>query len=298
MSVPLVSIVIPVYNQASYLAQTIESVLAQDHPNVECIVVDDGSTDDSATVAARYGGRLLLMRQANGGQALAINAGFRRSRGDYVGYLSSDDTIDPTLVSRAMVFFADQPQQSMVVFPKYRTIDPNNALMNAECPSFDGVKQMVEQFRCNIGPGALFSRETMRTLNGWNPDYRQIPDYEFWLRAARIASFHQLSAVLSSFRVHAGSQTFAPSSFAKADESIRLASDLDAALLPAGLDSHRFRASAFVYSACLHLRSRRFAIGMRRYAGALLHSKRAALRFDAIKRIVRSVVAAATLKRD
>jgi glycosyltransferase involved in cell wall biosynthesis len=296
---PLVSVVIPVYNQDRYLARTIDSVLAQDYPRIECTVVDDGSTDASADVAAAYGARIELLRQPNGGQARALNAGFARARGELIGYLSSDDTIDATLVSRVVARVREHPRQPVVVFPRYRTIDPDDAVLDAACPAFAGVDHMVEQFRCNIGPGAFFSRDVLHAVIGWNADYRQIPDYEFWLRAARVATFHQLDAVLASFRVHPGSQTYAPSSFAKADESVRLAADVmhRATTLPPGPDAERFFASAYVYSACLHLRSRRFGPGLQRLAAAWRHSKQAALRPDAIRRVARSILAGAALPR-
>lgn len=296
MPEPLVSIVIPVYNQGRYLGRTIESVLGQDHRPLQCIVVDDGSTDDSHAVAEKYATRILLIRQANAGQAAALNAGFGRAEGEWVGYLSSDDTIDAGLVAQLVALARASPRAGpAVVFPRYRTIDEFDAVVDPCCPAFLGVDHMIEQFRCNIGPGALFSRTLLQGVSGWNPAYRQIPDYEFWLRIAHSAQFLQLTEVMASFRVHGGSQTFAPATPERADESLRLLRDMagEAGKLPPGPSVARFRASAYVYSACLHLRSARFRLGLCRYADALRHSKATALDVAALRRVLRSFIAGA-----
>jgi glycosyltransferase involved in cell wall biosynthesis len=96
---PKISVIVDNYNYARFLARTIDSVLAQDYPDVELIVVDDGSTDDSRSIIERYGGRLLAIFQENGGQASAFNAGFARSSGGLVLFLDSDDVLWPDCLS-------------------------------------------------------------------------------------------------------------------------------------------------------------------------------------------------------
>src|SRR5207237_7750200 len=93
---PLVGIVTPSYNQAAYLEDTIRSVLEQDYEPIEYVVVDDGSTDGSVEIVRRYEGRLTAaIRQENAGQVAALNRGFARTSGPYMGYLNSDDTLVP-----------------------------------------------------------------------------------------------------------------------------------------------------------------------------------------------------------
>lgn len=97
---PRVSIVINNYNYGRFLPWAIESALAQEHSSFEVVVVDDGSTDDSAAVIERYGGRIVAVRKPNGGQGSAINAGFERSRGQFVLFLDADDLLLPTAAAR------------------------------------------------------------------------------------------------------------------------------------------------------------------------------------------------------
>lgn len=99
---PLVTIVTPSFNQGRFIAATIESVLSQDYPNVEYLIVDGASTDDTAEVVARYAGRLTFVSEPDRGQSDAINKGFRRARGEFVAWLNSDDLLLPGAVSAAV----------------------------------------------------------------------------------------------------------------------------------------------------------------------------------------------------
>lgn len=106
----VVEIVIDNYNYARYLPAAIDSALAQTHPRVRVIVVDDGSTDDSAAVIERYGDRVEAVLKENGGQASAFNAGFERCRGDVVIFLDADDVLAPQAAARAAAAFAADPR--------------------------------------------------------------------------------------------------------------------------------------------------------------------------------------------
>ncbi|MBZ5580035.1 MAG: glycosyltransferase [Acidobacteriia bacterium] len=120
MSQPLVSIVTPSYNQGEFIRATIESVLAQDYPNLEYIVMDGGSTDQTAAVVAEYAGRLTWISEKDRGQAHAINKGFARARGEIVAWLNSDDIFLPGAVTRAVQAFAQAPRAGAIYGEGYR----------------------------------------------------------------------------------------------------------------------------------------------------------------------------------
>src|SRR5262245_52563381 len=95
---PLVTVVTPSFNQGRFIRETIESVLAQGYPALEYLVMDGGSTDDTVDVLKNYGDRLTWVSEPDGGQASAINKGWRRARGAILAYLNSDDTYLPGAV--------------------------------------------------------------------------------------------------------------------------------------------------------------------------------------------------------
>ncbi len=112
----LLSIVIDNYNYGQYLAQAIESALAQDYGNLEVVVVDDGSNDNSREVIASYGERVVAVFKKNGGQASAVNAGFAASHGDVLLFLDSDDYLAAQAGASIMRRFRERPELSIVHF--------------------------------------------------------------------------------------------------------------------------------------------------------------------------------------
>ena len=297
MLLPKVTIVIPVFNQSAFLDRTILSVLNQSHSNIECIVVDDGSTDDSYLIAERHLPRLRILRQANAGQALAMNFGFAAAAGDFVGYLSADDVLDRDAVSVLIECMRSKDKDTyLVAFPEYRTIDQfDNVIIDGVDP-FADVKDMVENFRCTIGPGAIFSKELIPLCGGWNSKFKQIPDFEFWLRVSANANFYQIPKILASFRVHLNSQTYGKSSIAQADESIYLVERVQSSQfkLPTDSNLRSFYSSAYIYSSCLHFKSARFALGVSRFAKSLTYSRKASLSRYAVRRLLSSIAASFT----
>src|SRR5215207_1739222 len=104
-----VSFVIPNYNHARYLGQAIESALAQTYPNTEVIVVDDGSTDDSRSVAAGFCDRIRYIYQRNAGLSAARNTGVRAALGEYIALLDADDLVEPAYAERLLAALAQVP---------------------------------------------------------------------------------------------------------------------------------------------------------------------------------------------
>lgn len=110
MQQPLVTIVTPSYNQGHFIRATIESVLSQDYPNIEYIVMDGGSTDDTARIVGEYSNRLTFISERDRGQSHAINKGFRMARGEIVAWINSDDIILPGAVTCAVSAFQQDPK--------------------------------------------------------------------------------------------------------------------------------------------------------------------------------------------
>lgn len=206
---PLVSIVTPAYNQGRYLAATIDSMLAQNYPEIEYLVLDDGSTDETPAVLENYKGRVEWERQLNIGQSRTLNKGWGRSKGEYIGYLSSDDLLLPHAISTLVAALQANPQ-AVVAYCDFDIIDfEGRRIRVAQSPDFDH-RRMLEQLICPPGPGALFRRSVFDRAGGWNEQLRKIPDFEFWLRAARLGPFLRVPQVLAQYRVHEESSSIRP----------------------------------------------------------------------------------------
>lgn len=200
-NLPLVSIVTPTYNQAEYLAETIESVLAQDYPNIEYIVLDDGSTDSTSEVLRRYGDRVRWERHDNLGQARTLNKGWSMSKGAIIGYLSSDDILYPGAISK-LVEILNGDDSIVCTFPDADLIDRHSRVVKKNvCRPFDLGELIVRQ-ECYIGPGALFKRAAFDSVGGWKPELKLAPDREFWIRLAAHGRFELCHDVLAGYRIH------------------------------------------------------------------------------------------------
>lgn len=282
-----VTVVVPVYNGEQYVRDTLLSILAQTYEHVECIVVDDGSTDGTVAICNEFSNKITLFTKSNGGQSDALNFGWSKSAGKYLCYLSADDLLSPDAI-KILVNQAETSGGNVVVYPGYELIDSDGVKIKDVKPLFTDQKNIVERFYCPVGPGALFSKNLFDSCGGWRADLRQIPDFEFWLRLTNKANFIFYDGVLSSFRVHANSTTHAISDHAKADESVDVAVSLIKTGAVDGFRSNRFLASAYIFSACLHLRSGRVGVGVRRLLKGTALSPATAVSAYSMKRIVSS----------
>ena len=200
-NLPLVSIVTPAYNQADYLAETIESVLAQDYPNIEYIVLDDGSTDSTPEILSRYSGRVRWERHDNLGQARTLNKGWAMSKGAIIGYLSSDDILYPGAI-RKLVEMLDGDEFIVCAFPDSDLIDHQSRVVKKSvCRPFN-LEELIVRQECYIGPGALFRRSAFDSVGGWKPELKLAPDREFWIRLAAHGRFELCHEVLAGYRMH------------------------------------------------------------------------------------------------
>lgn len=264
---PLVTIVTPVYNQAEFLAETIESVLGQTYPNIEYIVVDDGSTDDSLKVAQRYVDRVRVISQENAGQAAALNVGWRMARGQILAYLSSDDRLLPGAVA-AMVRMLDAAPECSVAYCDFWLIDAKGQRMQAVRTEEFSEYRLRVHLVCQPGPGAFFRREVFDQTGGWDAQLRQVPDYEFWLRASRYGSFRRVPYALAEYRIHEESASFRSMNAVRADEIIQVTGRHSQTLAAGGAQAAAM-ARAFAISAMNHAQSGRNLMAIRRSLGAV-----------------------------
>lgn len=256
---PRVSIVVPAYNHADTLAEAINSLLAQDYPSIEIIVIDDGSTDNTREILSSYGDRIRSYSQQNIGQAATLNKGWALASGEVLGYLSADDFLYPGAILSLVQALRDTG--AVAAYCDFDHVDPWGHPLRLVCrPEFD-LGRVLITLDCPPGPGALFLRSAYARSGGWNPDLRQIPDFEFWLRLALQGKLTRVPKNLAAWRIHPGSQSFSTTSPERADEAIRVISFFfDTPDLPVNLRQLRAKslARACIYSAQLHGRALRF----------------------------------------
>jgi glycosyltransferase involved in cell wall biosynthesis len=271
---PLVTLVIPAYNHAKYLKESIDSILSQDYPKIELVVINDGSTDDTEKILSNFNSQFYWETQKNIGQSRTLARGWEIAKGEILGYLSADDVLEPTAVSNSVAVLMKQPDV-VATYCDFNLIDPQSRLIRrVNLTEFSYIK-MFTDVSCPVGPGALFRRAAYLQAGPWNPSYRQMPDYDFWLRLGLYGKFIHLPLVLAGFRVHDGSQTYSISPTDWADEPIQIISAMFDKNVLNNINPKIFghaMASANLVSAQLHLRSGRYRISLVCIVRAFRHS--------------------------
>jgi glycosyltransferase involved in cell wall biosynthesis len=198
---PLVSIVTPSFNQARFLEATIRSVLDQDYPNLEYLVVDGASTDGSVDIIRRFADRLTWwVTEKDSGQSEAINKGLQRARGEYVGWLNSDDVYLPGAVSAAVKAFQSYPDAG-VVYGDARAIDANGRVLNLmRARQYSLVDLMAFNIICQ--PAAFMDRSVVERVEFLNPAYHLLMDNLLWIKMARVSSLVYIPQTWAAARYH------------------------------------------------------------------------------------------------
>lgn len=266
-----VTIVIPAFNAADYIGEAIESVLKQDYADFELIVIDDGSSDRTADIAAAFSDKLKLVRQANAGQSAALSRGWSLGTGELLGYLSADDRLRATAVRKCVARLLDLPDV-VLVYPDFDVIDAqSHYLRTVHVPEYSQ-RRLYGQLHTLPGPGIIFRRSAYDRAGPWNPAYQKTPDMEFFMRMAMIGDFCHVPQVLADYRMHAKATTYRPMQAQRADEPLRMVEEFfGRAQLPASIRGWeaQSKAAANLLAGIMHVRSRRVGIAFKRLRAAI-----------------------------
>src|SRR5947209_10932784 len=214
---PRISVVTSSYNQGRFLGRTIESVLTQYYPDLEHIVVDGMSTDETPDVLARYS-HLKVVREPDSGQSEAINKGFRVATGDIFCFLNSDDTFLPGSLHR-VAREIDPARGRHVVMGRCAYIDEDDVPNRIEHPSsYVNHERVLKVWlgHCIPQPATFWTREVWETCGPLDENDHLVLDYDLMCRISRRYDFHVIDQVLAAYRLHASSK-----SCSNAEEKVR-----------------------------------------------------------------------------
>jgi glycosyltransferase involved in cell wall biosynthesis len=205
---PFVSVVVPCYNHAHFVGQTIDAVLAQDYPNFEIIIVDDGSTDNSAEVVQAYGdARVRYVYRENGGLPAARNTGIKNARYDFIGFLDADDTWEPRFLRMVMATFAEKGEDYGIVVSNRRYIDEHgNAVAHRTQLSTPGrevtQRELIQQ---TFFSTALVARASVFEQVGlFDESLRSTEDRDMWIRVSGVSKIFWMTEKMAMIRRHSG----------------------------------------------------------------------------------------------
>jgi glycosyltransferase involved in cell wall biosynthesis len=201
-NLPLVSIVTPSFNQARFIEETIRSVLAQDYPNIEYIIVDGDSTDGSQAIIQKYADRLAWwVSEKDAGQADALNKGFAHAGGEIFAWLNSDDTYFPGAVSEAVAFLQAHPDVGLVYADADLTDEEGRTIGRFSSRQTD-YKRLLRG-SVHIPQATTFYRADLwRQVGPFDNNFFFAFDYNFWVQLAKISRLQYLPRLWAKFRLH------------------------------------------------------------------------------------------------
>lgn len=202
---PLLSVVVPSYNQGAFIRQTIESCLAQDYRPIEIVVVDGASTDGTVAVLESFAGQpeVRWVSEPDAGVVDAVNKGLARARGEIAVIQSSDDFFLPGCFSAVAEGFRTHPAAGLVFGDVERVDADGKVAFSPRQPRFSLARLLARELFI-YQPAAFFRRELALALGGWNPEIPYVPDVDLWIRLAFHSQVAQLDAVLAACRSHPG----------------------------------------------------------------------------------------------
>jgi glycosyltransferase involved in cell wall biosynthesis len=199
---PLVSIITPSFNQAHFLSETIQSVLSQDYPALEYIIVDGGSTDGSVEIIKQSADKLAWwISEPDQGQTDAINKGFAHAHGEIFAWLNSDDTYQPGAITQAEESLLSHPEAALVYADANLIDDQGNII--GRFPSRQTDLPRLLQGSVHIPQQTTFFWSRFwKQVGPLDPSFHFAMDYDLWVRLAKLAPLIYIPQLWANFRLH------------------------------------------------------------------------------------------------
>jgi glycosyltransferase involved in cell wall biosynthesis len=207
MTQPLVSIVTPSFNQGRFIAETIRSVLSQDYPRIEYLVVDGGSSDGTLEILHQFGDRLRWTSEPDRGQSDAINKGWRATSGEIVAWLNSDDVYHPGAITKVAGFFQTHPDVDLVYGDCDHINDQGGITRRNRSRQATAADLLRSPSSIIAQPAAFVRRRALMSVGYLDETLHYVMDLEMFLRVASRHKIAYLPERLASFRLHPQSKS-------------------------------------------------------------------------------------------
>ncbi len=204
---PMVSVVIPVYNDEQYIYESVESALNQDYENLEVIVVDDGSSDFTPKILQKFGERIHCIRQENSGTAAALNKGIQNANGQLIAWLSSDDLFLPKKIKHQVDKFIENPSLALVYTDWIMIDSQGEEVKVVHCPCPPAERFVIEIFKENFinGSSVIIRRECFEKVGYFDQTLSADSDGDMWFRMLKYGCrLGHVSIPLIKYRWHSG----------------------------------------------------------------------------------------------
>lgn len=214
MDQPTVSIIIPAYNAEKYIQETLESILAQDYPALEVLVIDDGSIDNTASIVKSFSddSRVQYIYKTNSGTAKTRNAGIQKASGKFLMFVDSDDILPVGAISILAKELSSLDKAYGLVYGQMERFDDVTYESLGLSPFFPKLtRRKLFTLRTNLLLTSLIRSEVIKKVEGFNESLIFNEDYEMLLRLAKSTRFHSIDQVVYNYRVRANSKTQAGS---------------------------------------------------------------------------------------
>ena len=206
-----VSVIIPNYNYAHYVGAAIESVLNQTYPDIEIVVVNNGSTDNSLEVLSKYDGKICLVNQENLGQSGSRKSGLNSATGDYIAFLDADDTWDPHKIEKQLSLFTSKVE---LVYSGINLFsESSQRVVGVEIPTFRGScsAAFIDHPGVSIvlsgESTCIFTRSLLNKVGGFDPDLNSAAGWDFFRRCSKFSEFDFVPEPLTNYRLHSSNMS-------------------------------------------------------------------------------------------
>ncbi len=190
---PIVSIITPSFNQVDFIEQTILSVLSQEYPNIEHIIIDGGSTDGTLEILRKHNNKIKWISEPDKGQADAVNKGFSMAKGEILGWLNSDDTFNISALNTVVEQFLKNPDLAMVYGDAYY-INKEGKIIGEYLTEDFSLKRLADTcFICQ--PTVFIKTDVFKEIGMFDINLHTCMDYEYWIRVGKHFSANRISYI-------------------------------------------------------------------------------------------------------